>query len=330
MRPTLLAETLRTLTELNRTVCVEGPPGGGKTSIIRQVAHDLDRHYMEVHLPTTLVEDFGIPMMNTGTLQYALPAWYPAKNSRYDDGRGGILCFDDRNQASPDLQKVLANIAQARTLHGVELAPNWTVVSTGNRQSDRAGANRVLSHLRNRETVITLETHIDDSTQWMLEHDVNPLGIAFLRFRSNLLHDFDPQRDINPTPRSWVEGVFNLVGKVEASAELEVYAGSVGEGPAAEFVGFCRVWRKLPTIESILMDPNNAPVPTDPATLYAMSGDIASRLSPTNFGTLLKYLQRVPAEFNVLTVTMAIKRDKSLQSTTAFSTWCAANGSVMF
>ncbi len=59
------------------------------------------------------------------------------------------------------------------------------MISTGNRQSDRAGANRVLSHLRNRETVLEFETHLDDSTSWMIEHDVRPEVIAFIRFRPN-------------------------------------------------------------------------------------------------------------------------------------------------
>ena len=76
-----------------------------------------------------------------------------------------------RSQANGDLQKVLANICQARTLHGVPMPDGWMVVSTGNKQADRAGANRVLSHLRNRETVIDFDTHLDDWTQWALDND---------------------------------------------------------------------------------------------------------------------------------------------------------------
>ena len=330
MRPKLLAETLSALVELNRPVCIEGAPGGGKTSIVRAVAAQLDRHYIEVHLPTMLVEDFGVPSLNEATLRYVLSDWYPAKGSRHDDGRGGVLCFDDRNQANADLQKVLANIQQARTLHGVPLADNWTVVSTGNRQSDRAGANRILSHLRNRETVIEMDTHIDDSTEWMLANNVNPLGIAFLRFRSNLLHDFDPQRDINPTPRSWVEGVFSLIGSIPASSEMEVFKGAVGEGAAAEFVAFCRVWRKLPSVDAILLNPDHGDVPTDPATLYALSGSLSSRAENGNFDRILRYTKRMPAEFNVLTVSLATKRDPALCATQAFGGWAAANGSVLF
>jgi hypothetical protein len=206
MRATLLKETLKSLFPVRRTVCIEGAPGGGKTTIVHEVAQELGIPCIERHMPTMLVEDFGIlfPEGDGAKLSYKLPDWFPVKGKAPQQG---ILLFDDRNQASADLQKVLANICQARTLHGVPMPDGWQVISTGNRQSDRAGANRVLGHLRNRETVIELETHLDDFTQWALDHNVKPEVISFTRFRPGLLHDYDPQRDQNATPRSWVEGV---------------------------------------------------------------------------------------------------------------------------
>jgi hypothetical protein len=332
MRPQLLKDTLAALITAGRTVCVEGAPGGGKTTIIREVAESLGRLYIERHLPTMLVEDFGIPLISgsSDTLTYKLPDWFPAKGSRYDTPKGGVLCFDDRNQGGNDIQKVLANIQQARTLHGVPLADGWTVVSTGNRQSDRAGANRVLGHLRNRETVLEMETHLDDSSAWMLAHGVRPEVVSFLRFRPNLLHDYDPQRDQNPTPRSWVEGVSAVLGVVPAEAEYECFKGAVGEGAAAEFVGFLRIFRKLPNPDAVLLDPDGADVPSDPATLYALSGAMAQRASTSNFARLVAYTKRMPPEFSVLAVTMAVRRDKDLTHTAAFTDWAVSNQEVLF
>jgi hypothetical protein len=237
MRATLLKETLKSLFPVRRTVCIEGAPGGGKTTIVHEVAQELGIPCIERHMPTMLVEDFGIlfPEGDGAKLSYKLPDWFPVKGKAPQQG---ILLFDDRNQASADLQKVLANICQARTLHGVPMPDGWQVISTGNRQSDRAGANRVLGHLRNRETVIELETHLDDFTQWALDHNVKPEVISFTRFRPGLLHDYDPQRDQNATPRSWVEGVSDVHGTVPAEAEFECFKGAVGEGAAAEFVGY--------------------------------------------------------------------------------------------
>lgn len=330
MRPNTLIETLKSLITINRAVLITGAPGGGKTSVVRQVAEKLDRHYIEQHLPTMLVEDFGIPYPDGDILTYKLPEWFPAKGSKWDDGRGGVLCFDDRNQGDNSLQKVLANIIQARTLHGVPMADGWSVVSTGNRQSDRAGSNRVLSHLANRETMIPFETHLDDWTAWALENDVRPEVVSFVRFRPNLLHDFDSQRDQNPTPRSWAEGVSSIIGVVPAEAEYECFTGAVGEGAAAEFLGFLKVFRKLPNPDAILLNPDSATVPDDPATLYALCGALSQRATETNFDRLVKYLDRLPNEFSVLCISTALKRDESLSNANGFVEWSLKNQEVLF
>lgn len=330
MRATLLKSTLKSLFPIKRTVAIEGSPGGGKTTICHEVAEELGIGFVEKHMPTMLVEDFGILYPNgDNTLHYKLPDWFPAED-KADIPDEGILCFDDRNQANADLQKVLANICQARNLHGVPLKKGWMVVSTGNRQSDRAGANRVLSHLRNRETVLDLETHLDDWTSWAIEHDVKPEVISFIRFRPNLLHDFDPQRDQNATPRSWVEGVSDVLGTVSHEAEYECFKGAVGEGAAAEFVGFMRIFRKLPNPDHILLNPTTADVPSDPATLYALSGALAERATESNLERVVMYTDRLPPEFSVLSMSYACRKKPELANTQAFTKWGIAHQDVLF
>jgi len=60
MRATLLKETIKSLFPIQRTICIEGSPGGGKTTIVQQVAEELGVPCIERHMPTMLVEDFGI------------------------------------------------------------------------------------------------------------------------------------------------------------------------------------------------------------------------------------------------------------------------------
>ena len=328
MRATLLKETIKSLFPIQRTVCIEGSPGGGKTTIVHQVAEELGVPCVERHMPTMLVEDFGILFPDgESKLHYKLPDWFPVKGKSPDKG---ILLFDDRNQANADLQKVLANICQARTLHGTPMPDGWQVISTGNRQADRAGANRVLGHLRNRETVYDLDTHLDDWTAWALQNNVKPELISFIRFRPNLLHDYDPQRDQNATPRSWVEGVSDVLGTVPAEAEYESFKGAVGEGCAAEFVGFIKIFRKLPNPDNILLNPTTAAVPTDPATLYALSGAIAERATENNFERVCTYAERMPPEFSVLTISYAARKKPELANTQAFTKWSIQHQEVLF
>jgi hypothetical protein len=328
MRASLLKDTIKSTFPIQRTLCIEGSPGGGKTTIVHQVAEELDIPVIERHMPTMLVEDFGILFPKEGNgLEYKLPDWFPVKGKAPDKG---ILLFDDRNQASSDLQKVLANICQARTLHGTPMPDGWQVISTGNRQADRAGANRVLSHLRNRETVVELETHLDDWTTWALDNGVRSEVVSFIRFRPALLHDFDAQRDQNATPRSWVEGVSDVLGVCPTDAEFEMFKGAVGEGAAAEFVGFLRIFRKLPNPDAVLMNPTTADVPSDPATLYALSGALAERATEGNFERVCTYAERMPADFSVLTVSYASRKKPELANTQAFTKWAMKHSDVLF
>lgn len=328
MRATLLKHTLKSMYPRQRNVAIEGPPGGGKTTIVQELAEELEVPIVVKHLPTMLVEDFGILFPDdTNKLNYRLPDWFPVKGEAPEEG---ILLFDDRNQANSDLQKVLANICQERNLHGYDMPDGWMVISTGNRQSDRAGANRVLSHLRNRETVLELETHMDDWSAWAMDHDVKPEVVSFIRFRPGWLHNFDPQKDQNATPRSWVEGVSDMLGTIPKEAEYEAFKGAVGEGAAAEFVAFVKIYRNLPDPDLILMDPDNVDTPSDPAVLYALSGALATRASSSNFERVIQYVNRLPPEFGVLTVSMAVKRDSDLSDTNAFTKWVINNQNVLF
>lgn len=330
MRATLLKETIKRLFPKKRTIAIEGSPGGGKTTIVQEVAKELGVGYIEKHMPTMLVEDFGILYPNgDDMLHYKLPDWFPYEG-RTDIPDEGILCFDDRNQASADLQKVLANICQARNLHGKPMKAGWMVVSTGNRQSDRAGANRVLSHLRNRETVYELETHLDDWTSWAIDNGVKPVVISFIRFRTALLHDFDPQRDVNPSPRSWVEGVADMIGVVPPEAEYETFKGAVGEGSAAEFSGFLKIERKLPNPDTIIQSPMSVTVPDDPATCYALTGALGERANADNFGNIVKFAERMSPEFSVLCVSYASRKNPDLASHQAFTEWAIKHQDVLF
>ena len=106
-------------------------------------------------------------------------------------------------------------------------------------------------------------------------------------------------------------------------------AGTVGSGPAAEIVGFLRIFRNLPSVESVLLDPEGTPVPEDPATLYALSGALARRANSMNFEQIKKFIDRMPAEFNILAVNDAAKRDPDIKNTRAFVAWGVENASVM-
>jgi hypothetical protein len=327
MRPQLLASTMNALLNINRNVLIEGPPGMGKTEIVKQVCSQRPRcHVVFRHAPTMQPEDLALPFRGeNGRLDFLKAGWLPMATD-FRDGDEVVVIVDELPQADNAIQKTMANMLQEKEVYGDKLWHNVTFVCTGNRASDRAGANRILSHLRGRMTTLEFEPHLDDWCAWALDAGVRSEVISFLRFKPGLLADFDAQRDINPTPRNWTEGVSPVIDNVPAEAEYECFKGAVGEGPSSEFVAFLKICRKLPDPDAVLLDPKNAPVPTDPATLYAIAGAVAYRASQTNAEAVLTYARRLPAEFTVLVARDAVKRDTGFTKTRAFIDWMSKEG----
>jgi hypothetical protein len=127
-----------------------------------------------------------------------------------------------------------------------------------------------------------------------------------------------------------VEGVSDVLGVVPPEAEYECFKGAVGEGAAAEFVGFVRIYRSLPNPDNIILNPTTANVPTDPSTLYALSGAIAERATESNFSRVCTYAERMPPEFSVLSISYAARKNPDLASTKAFTDWAVKHQDILF
>lgn len=332
MKPSELKSliTARHKAGIKRPLHVESSPGVGKTQITGQVARELNIDFKAIHAPLLQPEDYGFPVISAkrDNVDFIVSrAKFPIEGA--DCAEDGIFLIDELSQADNSAQKILANLIQEREIHGRKLKPGWSIVTTGNRTTDRAGANRLLTHLKNRLTTIELEASLDDWCQWALNNSVQVEVVAFLRFRPELLNSFDPQQEMNPTPRSWVEGVSAALGVVDPIQEFPVFRGDVGEGAAAEFCAFLKIFRKLPSPDAILLSPDKVEVPPDPATLYAICGAMAAKITPANFGRVMVYVKRMPQEFSVLFVRDAIRRNPDLQASAEFIKWASCDGAKL-
>ncbi len=313
MRPSeVIAEIkARFLSGNTRAIHLVSKPGEGKTSVIPRAAKELSKELGEeigcliTHAPLQQPEDYGIPVtsLDRESIKFIVCASkYPIEGSGHP--KRGIWGIDELPQTSHAGQAILANMIQAREIHGYKLMPGWTIVSTGNRAKDKAGAGELLSHLKDRVTFIEFDASIDDWTTWALENAIPTELIAFLRFKPELLSAFDPQLTKSPTPRAWSEGVARSIGK--SVNEFECFKGDVGEGAAAEFVAYLKMFRKLPTVEMVLLDPVNCVLPdigkdgSATAVMYAICGALGRKATKDNFGRIMTYVQRMPQEFSVL------------------------------
>lgn len=311
-----------------RALYITASPGVGKTQIAGQAAAELLGGFKVIHAPLLQPEDYGMPVVHgkdKELLKFIVSSdKFPLVGS--DCEEEGVFLIDELPQADAASQKILANLIQAREIHGHKLKEGWTIVATGNRVEDRAGANRILSHLNDRVTEISLDVSVDDWAEWAVENGVSPEVVAFIRFRPELLSNFDPKNAKNATPRSWVEGVAARLGVISKDSEFEMFKGDVGEGPAAEFIAFLKIFRSLPDPDTIIKSPMKAVVPKEAATRYAICGALLYRLDVKNFGNILKYVRRLEPEFQVLFLKDAITKCPKIAETAEYVDWAANDG----
>ncbi len=315
---------------IKRPILIESSPGVGKTQICFQVAKELGIGFKAIHAPLLQPEDYGFPVISADktTVDFiASKAKFPLENS--DCEESGIFLIDEISQCDNSTQKILANLIHEREIHGLKIKSGWTIIATGNRTTDRAGSTGILSHLSNRMSRITLDVSLDDWTEWALDNNIKTEVISFIRFRPALLNSFDSQNSINATPRSWCDGVSALLGVVEKSQEFETFKADVGEGPAAEFLGFLKIFRELPNPDIIILGPEKADVPTNPATQYALCGALSNKTTDKNFGQIMKYIGRLPAEFGVLYIRDTLKLKPEIQTTKEFIKWASKDGAKL-
>jgi hypothetical protein len=310
---------IQTMIRARVPVFLWGPPGVGKSQITAQVAAAMGRPVVDIRaVQFDPVDLRGLPVVNgDGQTHWSVPAFLPQATR---DGKAGVLFLDELNAAPASVQAACYQLVLDRRLGEYQLPEGWDIVAAGNRETDRGVVNRMPTPLANRFAHFEVTPDGEDWAKWAVKSGIRAEVIAFLRFRPELLHQFDPSTGEKafPTPRSWEFVSRAIEAAPPAEIELQVYSAIVGQGAALELTGFLRVFRHLPSIDSILMDPSGAKVPTDPATLYALSGALARRAKDDNLDRLWTYVQRLPAEFTVLTMADTVRRQPELQHTGAF------------
>ncbi len=325
MKPSNLASALQTCIEAAQPACVWGSPGIGKSRIVHQVAHVLRMDVRDVRAVLLDPVDLrGLPHVNgDNRAHWAIPEFLPR------DG-AGILFLDELNRAPMLVQNACFQLVLDRQLGEYTLPPDWQVIAACNRESDGGGITKMSSALCNRFIHLDCEPDLEDWCKWAVTNGIEPAVIAFLRFRPELLHKFDRAEKAFPSPRSW-EFVSRIAGKqTNPDIEHALYAGTVGTGAAVEFSAFVRLYRSIPSIDGIFLNPSTATVPNDPASLYAVSAALARRATVQNFRRAITYLDRIPQEYAVMAVKDATAREASLCATGEFTSWCVSHSDVVF
>ena len=267
MTPAALKAYLNSLISKNLKVStmIWGAPGIGKSSIVQQIAQKHKIDFVDVRLSQLAPTDLrGLPVAEEGISKWYPPEFLPQTGK-------GILFLDELNMAPPAMQGVAQQLILDRRVGSYTVPEEWYVWAAGNRKEDRAAVFDMPSPLANRFLHLDVEPDFESFKAYALATRVHEQIIAFLSFRTTLLHKIDHQKPAWPSPRSWV-----IASKLHRVG-LDI-APAVGQGTAAEFNAFIELYKNLPNLSLILAGQGyNIPFSQEPSVRYATTIGLAVR-----------------------------------------------------
>lgn len=330
MKPSLIKETLKVLLKARVSVYLWGVPGGGKSSIIYQLTKEMRKTLFEMRaLLYEPIDVRGFPKITKDDMTIYCP---PEDLPR---GLNCLLFLDELNQAPMLTQNSFLQLTiPPYKLGSYQLPKDCGIVAAGNHETHRAGSTRMGTALANRFVHLNYDIDTEEWLDWAIENDLSPINWAFIKYRSELLCTFDPKKDEKAfaSPRSHEmlsnivnEGLFNL----PREAQLETAAGTIGQGPATEFIAFADIWQSLPDPEEVIKSPTIVPIPDKPAVLFALCGALSRKVTKKNVDNFFTFAGRLSGEWSVRLVNDASKFDPSIKSTRAYAVWVSKYSKLM-
>lgn len=271
-----------TLSEKLPATMIWGPPGVGKSTIVKTLAKEMGVGFVDVRLAQMESIDIrGIPVPNKETKSVD---WFPSSIFPKDNTKGGIIFLDELSAAPKDVQVAAYELILDRQLGGGEVykvPSKWIVVAAGNRSCDRAVASTMSSALANRMMHLEVEANAEDWAAWAVSHDVHPSVIGFINFKPSLLLAIDDQNLERgfPTPRSW-ERVSEMckILKNETLLRKAVY-GLVGTAAGQQFMEFHKMAAQMDNVLDMMTNPKiPVKIPTRDDLKFALTSAMVYHL----------------------------------------------------
>lgn len=327
MKTSQLKEFIRTIvkSDTHLPLMIWGSPGIGKSAIIQQIAQEEGIECIDLRLSLLNPVDLrGLPLVNREShkAEWLSPDFLPNGKS----AEKGILFLDEINLAPASVMSAGYQLILDRKLGSYRLPDGWKIFAAGNRAEDQANVTKFPAPLSNRFIHIDLEADLEEWRKWALGHNVSPEIISFLSKMPQHLFKMPKSGEKSfPTPRSWgnASRLLNLGLPIN-------YA--VGEGVAAEFRAFCKVYDKFPNIEDIFLG-KDVDVPKENDVLWALTIALVVRCEIKDIPVFFKYVEKFPKEFEVLAITSLSDKssefDLALVNSNEWSDWIKNNPDII-
>lgn len=203
-------------------VGIEGEAGLGKTSILKQIAEELNMSYTRINLaeleevsdltgfpikefetsdgdwiPADLVASYCDPQKFTGKsrMSYATPEWLPDANTE----GGAIICLDDYSRANSLFMQATMQLIQDGTYVSWKLPKHTTIVLSTNPDNGVYSVSTLDPAQSSRFINFPIKFSIDNWSSWAENKQLDNRTINFaISYSSELFEDKKNAAFINP------------------------------------------------------------------------------------------------------------------------------------
>ena len=249
-----LIEQCQHTTLRRRATMLWGTRGGGKSSIVRQVAAHFGVPLVDLRLTTIEPVDtcgaIRADEVQGKTLRFP-PDFLPTL-----DQPAGMLFLDALTAADQRLQISAYALILHRKMGHDQLPDGWQVVAAGNASCHGAVCHDMGTALADRMVYFNVPTVIEAWLAHAVAQGVAPEVMAFLQVRPDKLDDTQAQLAADPlagtSPRGW-EDVSQLLQPGLSEAARRVFVqGRIGAASAATFFGVLRELQAGATVLQLL------------------------------------------------------------------------------
>jgi len=319
---------------------LKGSPGIGKSALMHSIADEFELKQIDMRVSQNDPTDFnGFPQINkeNGKATYAPFDTFPLEADEIPAGYDGWFLFmDEINGGERATQKACYKVTLDKMAGQKKLHSKVAMAAAGNLDTDGALTEELSSALQSRLQHFTL---VSDYKAWLenfaFKNDIHPVITSFIQYKPEAINTFDPNtlgiEDTFACERTWhnLDKLVKVCG-IESDRVLALANSAVGEGIAREFYGFSQIYKGLITVPQIIDNPMKIEVPTDPSTLYALSGSISSHADENNLSKLQPFIKRMPKTFQLLMLQEIARRTKTLHEHPVMQEWIQTEKAEIF
>jgi MoxR-like ATPase len=345
MKPSKALQIMKSVLKGGNTPFLIGGTGVGKSAVVRQLVDELagdrevvvdcinpdDSQFGFIDFRLSMYESVdlgGLPYIDSeGDSDLAMQK--RAFLGNLPVSGAGIMFFDEYGQSHSSMQAVAGQINYERRIGEYCLPDGWKIICASNRHTDRAGSNKLPSHVIGRTSIIDFEHDTNDWLDWAIRNDVHEDILGFITYQPEWLNSFDAKvLTPQPSPRSWTRLSDTLKTKPPEELLQAIAETDVGETAAIEFHTFVSLKLNVPNLDDIV-NGEDVEIADSNGLMYATIVGLVSVIKDASdlkvneyFENALAYIDKFPTpEYGIFFVRSICSSRAELRETATYASF---------